>query len=166
MILDNQHKILYLLCGDSTIQSINIQGSQFTMNCQYKGTSIESIHLIPPTEIKNVNFMAVSSRGHRQYFYCTRQSITLIHTRLPPALPGHLLFNHLTEERINTAYYNYGIFGAVLSKSDKKFFMLLSTDLIHIPNEELVKIITYLWYNLNAHLISIYSTRTLPRMRI
>ncbi|KAI8994780.1 Nup133 N terminal like-domain-containing protein [Pilobolus umbonatus] len=135
MLLDNPQKILYILYDDSSIQSINVQGTQFVLNYQYKGTHLDSIHLIPPTELSNINFMAVTSSGNRRFFNSTRQSMTLIHTRIAPPLPGHLLFNNLTEESVDLSFYSYNIYAAVLSKSNKKYFIMLSTDHIDIPKE-------------------------------
>ncbi|KAI8054730.1 Nup133 N terminal like-domain-containing protein [Thamnidium elegans] len=134
MVVDNDEKFLFLLLSDSSIHSVNIQGSSYLPIQRYNATNLESIHLISKTESKQINLMAVSSKGERLYFSCKNKTIDLIYTRSYPPLPGSLLFNNLTNELCELSYYNHGVFAAVLVKSEKKYLLFTTANSIRDGN--------------------------------
>jgi hypothetical protein len=140
MVVDDKEKLLYILLSDSSIHSINIQGSHYSPIQRYNSSDLESIHLIPSTESKHINLMAVTNKGDRFYFACKNKSIDLIHTRPAPPLPGSLLFNQFTKETCDLSFYNHGVFSAILSKSDRKHLVFTSSNLIRDLDLKLVSL--------------------------
>lgn len=130
MAMDKENELLFMLLKDSSIHSVNIQGSQYLPIQRAHATNLESIHYISPLESNVINLMAVSNKGDRLYYSAKGNNIDLIHTRSAPPLPGSLLFNSLTNETSDLSMYNFGIFATILSKSEKKYLVFTSANSI------------------------------------
>jgi hypothetical protein len=143
MAIDKDKDLLFLLLEDSSIHSVNIQGSQYLPIQRTFAQNLESIRYIPSHESKLINLMAVSNKGDRLYYSSKEKSIDLIHTSLAPPLPGSLLFNSLTKESVDLSFYNYGIFAAILSKSEKKFLVFTSANSVEEPESKRVSRIEF-----------------------
>jgi hypothetical protein len=128
MTIDKEKELLFLLLNDSSIHSVNIQGSQYLPIQRTFAQNLESIHHIPSHESKIINLMAVSNKGDRLYYSSKDKTIDLIHTSLAPPLPGSLIFNSLTTESSELSFYNYGIFAAILNKSEKRYLVFTSAN--------------------------------------
>lgn len=148
MVVDNDEKFLFLLLSDSSIHSVNIQGSSYLPIQRYNAANLESIHLISKTESKQISLMAVSSKGERLYFSCKDKTIDLIYTRSSPPLPGSLLFNNLTNELCELSYYNHGVLAAVLVKSEKKYLLFTTANSIRDGNSNPVSKKKFLCHNI------------------
>lgn len=144
MVVDNKQEFLYYLLTDSSIHSVDIQGSVYLPNERYMGTQLESLHLIPRTESTKVNLMAISNKGERLYFVCKDKKIELVYTRSAPPLPGSLLFNELTNQTCNLSFYNHGVFAAVLNKSKKAYLVMTNANSIQDKDETPVSFFFFL----------------------
>lgn len=151
MVVDDKEKFIYFLLSDSSIHSVNIQGSGYLPIQRHNATNLESIHLIPKTESNHINLMAISNKGDRLYFSCKDKKIDLVYTRPSPPLPGSLLFNDLTKETSELSFYNHGVFAAVLGKSKRTYLVMTnansirdadSTPVSSIINEKVLLLIT------------------------
>lgn len=141
MAMDKENEFLFILLKDSSIHSINIQGSQYLPVQRIYANNLESIHYISSQESNIINLMAVSNKGDRLYYSAKGKSIDLIHTRNAPPLPGSLLFNSLTNESSNLSMYNFGIFATILSKSEKKHLVFTSANSIEESESQRVSLI-------------------------
>ncbi|RCH91051.1 hypothetical protein CU098_004065, partial [Rhizopus stolonifer] len=119
--LDND--TLFVLQSDSSIHAVNIKGTLYSPVHRFEGSNLASIHVVPPTESSIVRIMAVSEKGDRHYLKYQYPEFTLYHTRSAPSLAGSLLFNGLMKEETEVSFYQQGVFGAVLSKSEKQFLI-------------------------------------------
>lgn len=125
LVLDEANNLLYMLLSDSSIHVAKINGICYTPLQRYMGENLESIHLVQDT--KRPSIMAVAKNGDRLFFQNEFPDIKLKFTRSAPPLPGSLLFNNLTEQHADLSFYNQGIFASVLSKAEKRYFVLTGT---------------------------------------
>ncbi|KAI9484117.1 MAG: Nup133 N terminal like-domain-containing protein [Benjaminiella poitrasii] len=126
--VNNQEKILYLLLSDSSIHVVNICGDQYLSQERYVGKQLATIHLISLPHLKETRLMAVADNGDRFFFTCSSPNITLEYTCTSPPLPGSLIFNKMTNEQTELAFYNNGVFAAILCKSESKYFILTGSN--------------------------------------
>lgn len=140
IVLDDDAKLLYLLLEDASIHLVNIQGSQYLPLSRYRGSKLESIHLIPSSESKQLDLMAVANNGDRLYFVYQQPDIVYKYKRSAPPLPGSILFNKLSNEKTELSFYRLGVFIASLCKSDSKYLVLISANAIETSESQHVSL--------------------------
>ncbi|CEJ01430.1 hypothetical protein RMCBS344292_15457 [Rhizopus microsporus] len=127
--LNNEEKILYILLKDSTIQAVDIQGNNFVYGHKFKATMVEDIQLVPTSESRIIDLIAIDGKGNRYYLSNKASGIGTVHERLAPPMLGSLLFNQFTNEALQHSFYDSGVFAAIVSKSSDNYLLLTRTAL-------------------------------------
>jgi hypothetical protein len=127
--LNNEEKILYILLKDSTIQAVDIQGNNFVYGHKFKATMVEDIQLVPTSESRIIDLIAIDGKGNRYYLSNKASGIGMVHERLAPPILGSLLFNRFTNETLQHSFYGSGVFAAIVSKSSDNYLLLTRTAL-------------------------------------
>ncbi|RCI01323.1 hypothetical protein CU097_015113 [Rhizopus azygosporus] len=127
--LNNEEKILYILLKDSTIQAVDIQGNNFVYGHKFKATMVEDIQLVPTSESRIIDLIAIDGKGNRYYLSNKASGIGTVHERLAPPMLGSLLFNQFTNEALQHSFYGSGVFAAIVSKSSNNYLLLTRTAL-------------------------------------
>jgi hypothetical protein len=164
MVLDDEAKLLYMLLEDASIHLVNVQGSQYLPLSRYKGTKLASIHLIPSSESKQLNLMAVAHNGDRLYFTYQKPNIIYKYTLPAPPLPGHLMFNQLTSEKSELSFYQPGVFITSLCKSEVRYIVFTSANAIETSESQHVSLSTEKILLMNSD--SFFLSRCLLKMYI
>ncbi|CAO3669253.1 unnamed protein product [Rhizopus microsporus] len=127
--LNNEEKTLYILLKDSTIQAVDIQGNNFVYGHKFKATMVEDIQLVPTSESRIIDLIAIDRKGNRYYLSNKASGIGVVHERLAPPILGSLLFNQFTNEALQHSFYGSGVFAAIVSKSSDNYLLLTRTAL-------------------------------------
>ncbi|PHZ17198.1 uncharacterized protein RHIMIDRAFT_232630 [Rhizopus microsporus ATCC 52813] len=130
--LNNEEKILYILLKDSTIQAVDIQGNNFVYGHKFKATMVEDIQLVPTSESRIIDLIAIDGKGNRYYLSNKAGGIGIVHERLAPPILGSLLFNQFTNETLQHSFYDSGVFAAIVSKSSDNYLLLTRTALTRV----------------------------------
>ncbi|KAG0192464.1 hypothetical protein DFQ28_009075 [Apophysomyces sp. BC1034] len=124
--VDHHWDFLYILTEDSAIEVIYLGDPQNAFISLSKNTDIvsaaslkcsqlhrltdfalQTLHVIPRSESRDINLFAVTSTGLRLYFNCHANELKLVHVRLPPPV-GNSWFE--TPRKMHMSYYNNGVF--------------------------------------------------------
>ncbi|KAK4510896.1 uncharacterized protein ATC70_000005 [Mucor velutinosus] len=153
LVLDEAGELLYMLLSDSSIHVAQIRGTTYSLLKRYESQHLESIHLVQDT--KKPCLMAVANNGDRLFLQNESLDIQLIFTRPAPPLPGSILFNNLTDQHADLAYYQQGVFATVLAKSEKKYFVLTNTSVASVKESKPVLVEDFYYEKLDDKVWSI-----------
>ncbi|KAL7335024.1 hypothetical protein PS15p_200566 [Mucor circinelloides] len=153
LVLDEAGELLYMLLSDSSIHVAQIRGTTYSLLKRYESQNLESIQLVQDT--KKPCLMAVAKNGDRMFLQSENLDIQLVFTRPAPPLPGSILFNGLTDQHAYLSFYRQGIFASVLSKSERKYFVLTSTSFASIKDSKPVLVEDFYYEKLDDKVWSI-----------
>ncbi|KAI8984107.1 hypothetical protein BDF20DRAFT_833639 [Mycotypha africana] len=136
IIVDKCHNLLYTLRSDSSINVADVSENGYRPLFTFTELPfLVSLHLVnnSTSNIKST-IVAVAQNGQRHYlqFSSHQNSMTHKFTLPSPPIPGSLLFNALTTERLEYCYIDNEqlVFGASLCKADKRYLVLTACQLV------------------------------------
>lgn len=127
--VDNNKKLIYILLKDSTIQTVDIQGGDFNYEHTFKAENIEYIQIIPSSQSKVVDLVAVNDKGDRYYLSNKASGLGLVQKRLAPPVYGSPLFHEFTDKYLHQCFSSTNTFGSIC-KSHENYLLLTCPNLM------------------------------------
>lgn len=136
--VDNNKKLIYILLKDSTIQTVDIQGGDFNYEHTFKAENIEYIQIIPSSQSKVVDLVAVNDKGDRYYLSNKASGLGLVQKRLAPPVYGSPLFHEFTDKYLHQCFSSTNTFGSIC-KSHENYLLLTCPNLMETTRTQFVK---------------------------